>query len=194
MATRIYFVPIEGTETKEDPRAPKYCDTIMADVMYSMTDYGNESWCVVGYHNASPAQHSALIAETDVISLPENLDQQIGGARNTVESVLEAHNVPGDWVTANMTYRTALRYLRILFAVVQRAQGLQLGRIFGSGITLDTMWTELPTVAQNRLTIIADSFGFDKSGLTGASNVRQIMKALADQWPAVPLVIGGVEV
>ena len=41
--------------------------------------------------------------------------------------------------------------------------------------------------------VVAQSFGWDTSGVTGAMTLRQALKVMANQWSG-PILIGGVEI
>src|ERR1700693_3954213 len=126
-------MPITGTGTDADSRRPKYADTDLAGHPWAAMDFGNEPIMLV-----ATATNAALAAETDVTTIPLNLDQQIGAAVTTVQNKLESFNIPADWVTSTMTYRQVVRKVLQGFMFWQRAQGLGIPLLFTGGVKLST--------------------------------------------------------
>lgn len=181
-------MPIIGDGSKSTPRQPKYASTHLAGINWNMMDYGDEPFCLVAADLGSG--HSALAAESDVTALPADLNQEIGGQLSTVQNTLESLNIPSDWVQSTHTYKRVLRAATLIFQIAQRHQGLSFGRIFTAGVTLDTQFNQLSSTARNRLLSVAQTMKLDTSGLGGASTLRQILKALADQLEAFNVWIG----
>lgn len=199
MARSLYVMPITGTgSTITDARRPKYRDTLFPTLRSSMFDYGDEPWCLVGIRDVPPATDTALVANTDVFKLPDNLDQTMGttGVRNTVRSRLEAANIPGTWVATATTYRTVVRFIGAVCQFAQRFQGISgipANRWFAGGRTLDSTFGNLGAAAQQALIDTADSFGFDRSTLTASTTLRAFLKSAGDQYVAagLPLILAG---
>lgn len=187
MALRIYLMPIIGDGSKLDPRRPKYADTHLSGFSWQAMDYGDEPTCIVA--SDLGAGHAALAAEVDVTAVPSDLNQIVGAQLSTVQSTLEGFNIPAGWINSNHTYRRVLRVVSVLFQISQRYQGKLFGRIFTSGVTLNTQFSDLPDQARARLLEVSNSFGFDTSGLTGSSTLRQILKEFVDQFVG-PIVFG----
>jgi hypothetical protein len=179
MATQLYVMPMIGTGVLGDPRRPKYADTDLAGVGWAGMDFGNQPIMLVATET-----NAALAAETDVLQVPLNLDQNLSaGAVTTVQNYLEAHNFPGDWVTTSLTYRQVIRYVASGFQIFQRAQGMGLAQLMdGTTVTLDTTYGSLPAGVRTTLLNAAQSFHFDTSSLSAASTIRQIIKALVVQF------------
>jgi hypothetical protein len=192
MARSIYVMPIIGTGTKLDPRRPKYAATYFTDHEWSMFDYGDEPWSLVGVSDITTANDTAMTAEPDVFRLPDNLDQGMGtvGARNTVRNRLEAVNIPGTWVQTTTTYREVVRFIGAVCQFAQRFQGITGipgDRWFAGGRTLDSTFGSLGTAGQQALIDTADSFGFDHSSLTASTTLRTFLKSAGDQYVAAGL-------
>jgi len=179
MATQLYVMPVTGIGTEEDSRRPKYADTDLAGFNWAAMDFGNEPMMLVATET-----NAALGAEPDVLTVPLNLDQNLGaGAVTVVQNYLEARFIPADWVTTSLTYRQVLRSVVAIFTVMQRAQGLGLARLLdGSSVSLSTTFGSLPQPVRAKLVAAAQSLHFDTSSLSGASTLRQIFKALMVQF------------
>ena len=191
MAKRFYIVPRIGTGTPEDTYRPAYIGDL-AGVTWSAMPFGKEPFfLVVADH--TPEQHTAVAANSDVIILPANIDNTVGANRTAVVNALELINIPAGWVATGMTYRQVLKIVSAIFQFAQRLHGHANLRIYESGITMATQFSSLPASIRTKLIEAAQSMNFDTSALSGASTVRQILKAMADQWGARVIKIGGFE-
>src|SRR6476646_7422164 len=105
-------MPIVGDGSKASPRQPKYTSTI-SGFDWTMFDYGDEPFCIVGVTDISGAADISLTANSDVFSLPANLDTTMGttNTRNTVRTRLEAVDMPGTWVQTTTTFREVVRFI-----------------------------------------------------------------------------------
>lgn len=187
MARSIYVMPIIGDGTKASPRRPKYRDSQMQGFAWAMFDYGDEPVGIVGIQDISPEADTALTDESDVFKLPDNLDQAVGstGIRNTIRNRLEAVNIPGTWVQTTTTYRELVRFIGAVCQFAQRFQGISgipEERWFGGGRTLASTFGSLPNRAQAGLIEAADSFGFDRSGLTASTVLRTFLRQAGLQY------------
>lgn len=190
MAKRIYIVPKIGTGAGDDDYRPKYF-TELDGVPWSAMDYGLEPHFLVA-SELTTDQHNTLVANADVIAVPANLDAQVGTNRDAVVDALETLNVPAGWVTTTMTYRKILKIVAAIMLVAQRLHGHAGLRIFESGIRLSTKFNQLPAATRTKLISAAQSMNFDTASLSGTSTVRQILKAMADQWGVKDIKIGGL--
>lgn len=191
---QLYVVPIRSFTTSEglEARVAKYDDLLCAIGCATM-DFGLEPVMLVA-GEMDLARDAAVTANADVLALPVDLDQALGGAgRNRVQSALEARNLPAGWVTATMTYRQVVRPVAAILLFAQRYHGLTGARLFGSGVTLDTAFGSLPAQVQQNLLRAAESLGYDTSALTASTTLRQALKAMSDQWGARPIRLNGVE-
>jgi hypothetical protein len=195
-AAHLYIMPLTGAGTRQSPVKPQYVTQ-----NYNAHLFGRQGYALVAATNTA-AQDAALAKQPGVIKLPDNLDQQIGGGLAAVQNALEAINIPADWLTASMTYRQAIKTVMGIFSFLQRyvaVTGVQLPVLDGKTVALSTIFGSLPAQAQQRLLDTAKSFGFNTSGLTSGSTMRQVLKAISDQWAAQqgtvtlgPIVIGSL--
>lgn len=190
MATRLYIVPKIGTGGMDDAYRPKYFSDLTG-VSWNAMDYGREPHFLVS-SDLTTDQHTALVANTDVIALPVNLDAQVGTNRDAVVNALEALSIPSGWVTTTMTYRRILKIVAAIMQFAQRLHGHANLRVFGSGVTLSTKFNQLPANVRTKLIETAQSMNFDTSSLSGTSTVRQILKEMADQWRVKDIKIGRI--
>lgn len=190
MAFRIYFMPVIGTgASRADGRRPKYDDTDLLGITWSMMDFGNEPFCIVAA-DVTPSQHTTLAAHADVLSPPADLDQQIGLQLTTVQNALETANMPANWVQSTHTYRTVVRAAAAFCQFMQRLQAFYTGKIFTGGVTLSTTFGSLPAGVRTVLIATANDLNFNTSSLSGSSTLRQIIKAMGDQWPSLEITLG----
>jgi hypothetical protein len=198
MATSLYVMPLSGTGAHNDQREPKYYAADFPTLAWSMADYGNEPWCLVGIPNVPPATDTILVGHPDVFGLPANLDQTMGtvGQRNTVRNRLEAVNMPGTWIQTTDTYRTVVRFIMAVCQVAQRVQGLGGTVWFTGGITLDSLYSALPTGTQTATLAAANSawvkadrsiVHFDSSAVIGTNPMRTVLQSLGNQYVALGL-------
>jgi hypothetical protein len=187
MAIRFYLVPKAGAGTFVDRFRPKYFRELGITNRRSV-DYGREPTFLV-IAEVTPEQHTDLAANGDVVAVPQNLDAQVGaGNLATVQNALESVNLPGLWVTATHTYRQIVRGCVVVMFLAQKLNGLFLARFFESGITLATTMADLTQTQRDRLRAVAEAFGVDYSGVTGATTMRQALRVLAQQLPTVNLM------
>lgn len=191
MAQRVYLVPIIGTGASiADARRAKYFKGTGASGRFIMMPYGLEPFGLV-VAEVTQAQHNAIAANSDVQAFPANLDSTLSaGAVTTTKAGLESLSIPNGWVTTSLTFRNALRVVIQIFQFSQRFHGLGGGRMFPASVTLDTQFSALPAGRRASLISAAASFGWDTSGLSGTNTLRQILKAMADQWGNTAILVG----
>ncbi len=145
-------------------------------------DYGLEAVMLIAA-DIQAADHTTISANADVVSIPANIDANLTAAGVTqTKAALEAINIPAEWVTTALTYRQVLKQVAKVFQFFQRLHGLGAGQVFTGGVNADTVFSSLPQAAKLSLSAAADSFGFDKTTVSGSSTLRQIFKAMADQF------------
>lgn len=178
---------------------PKY-DALYAGANWQAMDYGREGSFLVAADVNNPV-HNAIVANADVASFPANLDNQIGTALATVMTEAESRHIPIAGIAGTSTYRQLLRRVVICCQLGQRLEGVQgslqkalRATLFGNGITLNSPFSDLPLGVRTSLVTTFDSFGFDRSTLTGASTLRQILAAFRDQWPVTEVDLLGVKI
>jgi hypothetical protein len=189
MTIRYYILPIERLPF----RKPKYFSwrgSPGISCPWSMKDYGDIDQAII-CADILAADHTALIANADVLSIPVNVDSALTvSARNTARTFLETYNIPAGWINTGMTYRAVLRTITAFFLYMQRVTGL-----LGHGITLPVGWadltmTQVPADIRDAMTQAAASFGYDYSWVTGTTTVRQVLKGMADAWGVQPILFG----
>jgi hypothetical protein len=184
---RFYLVPKIGggpDHPNGEPDVPraKYFGDMTGPEVHTMA-FGLQPHVLVGA-DLSTFDHNTVVSNSDVIALPANLDQSVSaGALTTVQNALEAMNIPAGWVTTSMTYREVLRKVAKMMFFFQRLKGVGLARLLTGSVALNTQFQDLPLNARQRLIAAADSLNLDRSGMSGSTTIRQIMKAMADQLP-----------
>lgn len=177
-------MPAAGDGTEENPIQPKYAAELTG---WRAMDYGREPVFLV-YGDA--LAHDQLVANPDVVSPPADLSKKIGGSLSAAQNKLEQAGIPSDWLTTNMTWRTAIKGIALIFQLAQRYSGMNGERLFSS-LTLDTQLGDLSAENRKKLQDVADWFEVDTSSLTATSTVRDLLREMAAQnWRAIRL---GVE-
>jgi hypothetical protein len=192
MAASYYLVPVVGTGTRADPYTIAHADTIGRFWNGSMI-MGLEPFALVMIRDIDQAAIDELAADVNVTAIPPLNVTVTAGSLATVKAQLEARNIPAGWVTAGMPYSTIVRAMAAYCQLHQRYQGLNAERLLGGAVDLDTRVNQLSQATQAKLSAMADSFGFDRSGITGSTTLRSALKQLLDQW-AGSLLIGGESV
>jgi hypothetical protein len=191
-SVRVYLVPKTGTGAYTDPFRAKYFydGTVTPGTHFDTLDYGNEAIFLVVARDISSSDDAIVSAQTDVLSIPANLDNNLSGlAVTTVKTKAEAVNLSADWVTTSLTWRQVLHTFIGEIAIMQRLQGLGF-RLFGGAVTLDTTFSALGQNVKNALLSAAASLGYDTSSIKNSTTIRAALKALADQ--SAPFLIGDV--
>jgi len=192
---RYYILPIEHME---DWRGPKYFqwdfdpDPPGIACRWSMRDYGSIDIAVLAA-DITQADHDALTLNSDVYAFPENLDPLMTLVnRQAMNTYLEAHGIPGDWLKQGDTFRMALRTITAMFLYLQRVLAI-LGYPADpfAGLTLNTRYGQLTTTYQDTLEQAANSLGFTWD-VAANDQIRKIWKLMADQWGSQPFYFGFV--
>lgn len=194
MAHNFYIVPAELNTPPLGNRAPKYFNANDPNVTsnWNAYDYGSMPTFIVA-SPTTPTEDTYLRAQADVYAFDadsDNLNSEIGGATVVgLRNALEAVNLPGQWVSANNSYREMLRSTFGAFQFAQRVYGISGLPLVPTGTNLSTQWGFLPT--ENKTAIIAamNSFGYNQDW-TANTPFRNVIKSLADQWGAKPFFIG----
>jgi hypothetical protein len=194
MPTYFYLMPIARVDNGRGPKYLKWrFNPTGIDCQWSMKDYGSIDYGCLAV-NATVEQHTTLVGYTDNYQFPENLDAIMTSAqRSTLEAFLEAVAVPGDWITAQDSFRTALRTVTGMFMFMQRLTALAGSNPLNWGITLNTQWRNLSAQQQSWITDAFMSLGYSAAFITNNTQVRRIIKAASEQWGARPIYFGFVE-
>jgi hypothetical protein len=193
MTIHYYILPIEvGSGT----RGPKYFswrldpDPPGITCPWSMKDYGSINQAVI-CADISAADHTAISAHADVLSIPTNLDTTLTtSTRNAARTFCATYNIPGGWINTSMTYRAVLRTITAFFLYFQRVTG-----ILGHGITLPSGWLDLQfqqvsSGIQTAMVQAATDMGFSTANLQPTTTMRAILKYMADAWGSTPIMFG----
>ena len=180
---RFYLVPKTGDGlTRLTAFRPKYIADLEG-VDWAARDYGLEDVLLVGAA-VTPAQHTLLVGNLDLIAIPQDLDQPIGlTVLTTLQAKLEGLHIPAEWLTVSQTYRDAMRVVAKLFGLMGRFHARE-GRVFfQTGITLDTRMNQLSQAQRTALEATAVDLGLTVTGITPTTPVRQVLKRFADGLP-----------
>jgi hypothetical protein len=183
---RIFLVPavvVNGT------RGPKYFtltaqhQTVPGTVLapWEPIDFGNEPSILVAT-DISDTESATLEGMPDVTKFADNLDTPLGTRLGAMQAALEALNLPAQMLTAAVHDRTIVRGIMAIFGIGQCMQGKGFN-IFAPGITLATTMRNLSAVARAALAACIDSFGYDRTDITLASTIRDLLTQLATQTP-----------
>jgi len=153
---RIYILPL--VLDAFDARVPKYIHDASLD--YSLIDAGKRNLCLVNT-DIPDASHVLLAAQSDVLSVPQNLDNNLSAAAVTiVKNKLDAMNVPNGWVNTNLTYRQVLRVVAGIFLLAQRFETITGGDLFNA-LDQDTILRDIPARIRLNLLSAAQIRGVD---------------------------------
>lgn len=190
---RFYLVPVE---TFGNQRGPKYFharfrgDVAPASqfeaIRWQARDYGNEPSMLLAA-DMSDLDNATLTAFADVTKFADDLDQQVGAQLAAIQNALEALNLPAQMVTANTTHRQVVRGIMGCFAVAQCMQGKGF-RVFGGALTLATTLSSLSVPARQALQSCAQELGYDQTGITLASTIRQVLTLIVQQAAPSPMM------
>lgn len=187
-SVRVYLMP---SVTNANGKEPKYMSLLGPDA--AGMDYGPEDDYIVA-STVTAEQHAALIANADVLAIPQNLDANLtAGAVTTAQNWLEGRNIPADWVTTSLSYRQVLRIVAQMFQFAQRYQAVSNNaRLFPAGTTLATTIGKLDATTKANWQNTASSLGYSFAGINNSSTTRQALKTLGQQWGSRPIYLGGV--
>jgi len=194
MAARFYIMPMILSNAIDTNRAatwhPKY---VTSSLRWSAVDYGTERVCICRIADMSDEGHLAISANPDVLSIPENIDNNFTqGAVNVAQTFLESLNIPADWINTNKTYREVLKIVIGIFQFNQRWSALANGSSpFKEGLNLNTQYNQLNPAAQNRIRECFDSLNVDRSTLTATSTIREALKVFAQGFVLNNLTVVG---
>ncbi len=171
----FFVIPIE-TVTRPNGlvvRQEKYIPALGVD--RQMVDFGANG---IVWANTTPAQDTTLGANADVIVIPP-LDNTI--ALVATQNALETLNIPAQWLTAGMTYRTVLRVVVGMAAFYIRAVD-NFGAVLPLAGNLDKTLSQLSAAVRSALASASDSLGLDRSQITTATTVREALRIIGQQF------------
>lgn len=194
---RFYLVPVETANNRRgpkyfpyrgDPDPPALVTTgdDGSGIQWQARDYGDEPSMLLAA-NTSDADDATLAAQVDVTKFADNVDAQLGAQLAAMQNALEALNLPAQMLTAGTTHRQVVRGIMAIFAVAQCMQGKGF-RVFGGAVTLSTTMGSLAAAPRQALQSCATSLGYDITGITLASTVRQVLTLLVQQGSPSPML------
>jgi hypothetical protein len=186
VAVTFYLVP--SVASPYGGLEPKYGVQV---VSWSGAYFGREPFYILALTDPDPTLDATIAADPECAKIPALANTVAAGALATVQAKVEATGIPANWINVGMTYQTVVQNCLRVTQLYQRLAGLGAGRLLGSGVTLGTTFNSLPAGVRQKLLDMADSLNFDKSSLSGAFTIRQILKALMDQWTE-PILLRGV--
>lgn len=197
MAIRFYLVPKIGTgASRADAFRAKYIADWAIDhpgdpsIEYVAMDYGVEDAFLVAA-NVTTAQQTELAANVDVTAIPTPVSNNVSSvALTTVQNRLESAFLPGTWVTTSNTYAEVLRTTARVIQVMQRFSAM-FGRLFQSGVTLNTTMSQLSAAQRQNLRDAASTLNVDTSGATGSTTIRDALLLFSQQIPPVTFTLAG---
>lgn len=192
MSWHLYIVPAIGVGTKLDPRRPKYIKAL--EVEWGGIDYGFQPVFLVAA-DVTTLQHAGIIAQVDAAALPDDLEATSSAAEVlATQNFLEAIHIPAGWITTALTWRQIGRTVVGFFTFMKRlaafAGPVQI--IDGITVNLGTQFNELSLARRQALVNAAASLNYDTSSLSATSTLRDMLKAMSDQWVSVPTFIGEI--
>jgi len=139
--------------------------------------------------------------QADAIRLatPQNIDNQLSaGQASAAKTIFELHGIPGEFINAGDTPRDVIRGVVGMFLFSQRME-TKFGRGFKQkaqqyGINFNTQYVEFPQALKNEFIAVRDDHGWSNLGLTNQSTLRQILKAVSQQFEQTPIFISGFEI
>jgi hypothetical protein len=202
MAIRFYLIPIDevARDSGGTYRLPKYVTTPRdprGDQLLGVTvdrqfmDFGLEPTALIAL-NVTAGQHTTLVAQSDVVAVPVNLDATLGANLATVQAALESLHIPADSLVAGATYRQVVRAVVGIFLLAQRFSATANTRLFPASVVLTTTLGDLSANVRGQLQSAAEALGYSYAGLTLSSTLRDMLKAIGNQQS--PLAMLGVAI
>jgi len=187
---QYFFVPVQVVGNYRGPSYLKWrFNPDGLDVPWSCKDYGSINSVMVCAVNAEPADLAFLSAQEGVYTWPTALDENLPQAeRSAVTAYLEAQFVPANWISPSDTRRTALRTITGMYLFMQRLTTVG-GNPLEWGITLNTQFRDLTVEQQMALEDAAITLGYVWD-VAANDTIRNILKAMADQWGDAPIYFG----
>lgn len=194
MTIRFYVLPIErdGTGILRWPKyfASRFNGGVGITADRNLIDYGliDEGVLVA---NLGDADQAFLAAQPDVFAFPVDLDATMSQSEQiTLTNLLETAQVPAQWLSGQQTYRSVLRTLTGMFLYMQRVSAILGVDPTTLGVALNTQWRNLPPALQTALQQAAVDLGYDFGGVNNNTTLRNVLKAMADQWGTRPIYLG----
>lgn len=191
---RLYLVPVVTRQSKFGlGRFPKYTDSTLAGFSHALMDFGNESTGFLAC-DCDDTAHAIMLTFNDVTYFTEDLDLNISDNDIIIlQGILEAKNIPANWIDNTMTHRFILRIIAGVFQFAQRFAALTGNQnLFSASLTLGTRYNQLTTQMRAQLQDVAASLNLDTSGIQVTDTIRAVLRKVANKWSSSPIYIGGI--
>jgi len=192
VTTNTYDYAVSGT-----PTTPATGTITSSHVIERMGQirYGNTSVAVT-LVETSQAYLNQISSQSDAefLCTEAEMGDALGGPRrNAVDSYLEANGIPGNWIQTPDSWQDTLRGIIHIFFFAQRYEGLfetaLIDDATAASVGLNTQWQNIPTGFQDNLNAVAADHDFPTPIGSGTDLVRNILKAMADNFQNKPVVI-----
>jgi hypothetical protein len=196
MAFRLYITPAIGNGNSNEPQPwtnttgpyrPKYFDGLR----YSGIHYGFQPTYLVGA-DLPGATDTAIAANADVFAFPFNLQATLSNAQATnARAAFAAALIPEQWVNASMLWLQVARTVAGMFAFMRRLAAVIAARtgqpvvFIDASSKLNIQFGSLPVENQQDILAAASSLGHSIN-VAPNTQLRQVLKDLADQWASTP--------
>lgn len=199
MALALFLVPMVGTgATKRDAHHPKY--THAPEVQrYASLGYGPQEVAIAAIQ-APQSYLDTVAAQPDatLMATPATIDDTLtAGQVATIKAIFEATFLPDSFVAVGDTRRQVIRTVLGLFAFSIRMHA-RLGdswkkKAQDRGMTLSSRWNQFPQALKDEFQAIIETYGWTPGelGVTNQSTMREILRAIADQFAARPFAFNG---
>lgn len=197
MPVNLFLLPLVGAGTRADPRRGKYSKhpqvTVRSTVRYSSLDDA------IVLIKAPQAYLDSVIAEPDstLLATQDNIDDQLtAGQANAAKTIFEASFIPNLFINEGDTRREVIRGVVGMFMFSQRMEGMfgegWRAKAQAAGMTLNSTWQDFPQVLKDALITVRDDRGWTNAelGVTNTSTMREILKAISDQFESMPITMG----
>ena len=185
MAFRLIITPTDIWTMPDGstPRGPKY---FQGTRFFAMA-YGFQPFYLVGA-DIDAAKEAEILANSDVFGFPANLQATLSGS--TAQQARDAYAlalIPEQWINAGMTWQQVARTTAGMFQYMQRLRSY-LGPntvLIDSSMKLNVQFGSLPGDVQQAMLDTAADLGYSVT-IAANTQVRQILKDMADQWGVRP--------
>lgn len=179
----FFLIPIEVVTRPggKQVRQEKYVPALGVD--RAIVDFGDTA---IVWANCDPAQEASVAANADVTLIPP-LDNNV--AVNATKAALENLNVPAQWVTAGMTYRTVLRVTIGMAQLIQRASAI-LGTPLSIPGNLDKTISQFSVAIRNAVARACDELVIDRTDIVGSTTLREALRDFGQQFAQRGVTLG----
>lgn len=194
-AVRAYLMPTVLT-VPEGFVVPKYNTELRSvpGMSTGVVSFRQTMWCIVVANGIDQATIDVIEADPDVYAFPEDLSGDVGNEKSALQSAFDTAGLVTDALNPQLSWRESLRLMIQQALVYKRLAFYLQGEFFVGGVTLNTPWNSLSAARQSALTSIGNEYGMDVTTLSGSNSVKQIIKALSEQWEQTPFNIAGVSI